>query len=53
MDDFVNLRLECLIEIIQQDELEVEDEIDVFNAVYRLESILHRVLGFENYWIWE
>ncbi|XP_021966440.1 kelch-like protein 41a [Folsomia candida] len=34
-DLFANLRLECLIEIIQQDSLQVRNEMEVFEAVNR------------------
>ncbi|XP_035700482.1 BTB/POZ domain-containing protein 2-like [Folsomia candida] len=34
-EEFTNLRLDCLIEIIQQDSLKVGNEIEVFEAVYR------------------
>ncbi|XP_035715894.1 BTB/POZ domain-containing protein 2-like [Folsomia candida] len=34
-DHFTTLRLDCLIEVIQQDSLQVRNEIEVFEAVYR------------------
>ncbi|OXA53522.1 Kelch-like protein 40 [Folsomia candida] len=34
--DFAELRMECLIEIIQENELQVVNEMEVFDAVYRL-----------------
>ncbi|XP_021953464.2 BTB/POZ domain-containing protein 2 [Folsomia candida] len=33
--DFAELRMECLIEIIQENELQVVNEMEVFDAVYR------------------
>jgi hypothetical protein len=35
LEEFSNLRLECLIEIIQQDKLRARDEVEVFDAVYK------------------
>ncbi|XP_035716622.1 kelch-like protein 20 [Folsomia candida] len=35
-EKFTQLRLDCLIEIIQEDSLQVKDEMEVFDAVNRL-----------------
>ncbi|XP_035700473.1 BTB/POZ domain-containing protein 2-like isoform X1 [Folsomia candida] len=34
-EEFLNLRFDCLIEIIQQDSLKVANEVEIFEAVYR------------------
>lgn len=38
-DEFAKLRLECLIEIIQQDSLIVMNEMEVFEAVNRYKFV--------------
>ncbi|XP_021966033.2 kelch-like protein 41a isoform X2 [Folsomia candida] len=44
-DHFTTLRLDCLIEVIQQDSLQVGNEIEVFEAVYRNEYLPSNQIG--------